>query len=123
MVWILYAPALRFEFLNLDDHPYLTHNDLIKSWHPLSLWRVMTEPVARNYAPLTIGTFLVEHTLWGLNPSGYHATNIALEERDGTRGAPRARNAARRNFHSTTWRREVGSVRGLSRLAADCIGP
>ena len=38
----------------------------------------MTEPVARNYAPLTIGTFLIEHTLWGLNPTGYHATNIAL---------------------------------------------
>jgi len=77
-VCILYAPALRYEFLNLDDHPYLTQNELIKSWHPLSLWRVMTEPVARNYAPLTIGTFLVEHTLWGLDPAGYHATNILL---------------------------------------------
>ena len=78
MVGCLYAPVLKYEFLNLDDPAYIVENDLIKSWHPRSLWRVMTEPVARNYAPLTIGTFLVEHTLWGLNSSGYHATNVLL---------------------------------------------
>ena len=78
MVGWLYVPALKYEFLNLDDPAYLLENDRIQSWHPQTLWRVMTEPVARNYAPLTIGTFLVEHTLWGLEPSGYHATNILL---------------------------------------------
>ena len=77
-VCVLYAPALKFEFLNWDDPWYIVNNDLIKSWHPLNLYRVATEPVARNFAPLTIGMFLVEHTLWGLNSTGYHATNILL---------------------------------------------
>ncbi|WP_437185018.1 hypothetical protein SH668x_002108 [Planctomicrobium sp. SH668] len=75
---IIYAPVLRFEMLNWDDNWYLTWNDLIKSWHPANLYRIMTEPVARNFAPVTIGSFLVEHTLWGLWPGGYHATNVLI---------------------------------------------
>jgi protein O-mannosyl-transferase len=78
LVGVLYAPIVGYEFLNLDDPFYVVHNDIIKSWHPLNLWRVLTEPVARNFAPLTIATFLVEHTLWGLNAGGYHATNLVL---------------------------------------------
>ncbi len=75
---VLYAPTLKYGFLNLDDPWYIINNDLIKSWHPLNLYRILTEPAARNFAPLTIGTFLVEHTLWGLNAGGYHATNVLL---------------------------------------------
>ena len=78
LVVVLYAPIVRYEFLNLDDLAYVVNNDIIKSWHPLNLWRVMTEPVTRNFAPLNIGLFLVEHTLWGLNSGGYHATNLVL---------------------------------------------
>lgn len=78
IVGVLYAPTLRYEFLNWDDPWYIINNDLIKSWHPVNLYKVMTEPVARNFAPLTIGMFLVEHTLWGLNSGGYHATNVLL---------------------------------------------
>lgn len=78
LVAVLYAPIVEYAFLNLDDLSYIVNNDLIKSWHPLNLWRVMTEPVTRNFAPLNIGLFLVEHTLWGLNSGGYHATNLVL---------------------------------------------
>ena len=78
LICLLYWPTLRYEFLNWDDLSYIVENDLIKSWHPLNLWRVMTEPVTRNFAPLTIATFLIEHTLWGLNSGGYHATNVLL---------------------------------------------
>ena len=78
LVGVLYAPIVHYEFLNLDDLDYVVDNDIIKSWHPLNLWRVLTEPVARNFAPLTIATFLVEHTLWKLDPGGYHATNLLL---------------------------------------------
>lgn len=78
VVCVLYAPTLKYEFLNLDDLAYVVDNDLIKSWHPLNLYRVATEPVARNFAPLTIVTFLVEHTVWGLQAGGYHATNYLL---------------------------------------------
>ena len=58
---VLYVPTLQYDFLNWDDSWYIVNNDLIKSWHPVNLYKVMTEPVARNFAPLTIGMFLVEH--------------------------------------------------------------
>ncbi len=77
-ILILYLPVLQFELLNWDDTWYLTSNELIRSWHPVNLFRIATEPVARNFAPLTIFTFLVEHTLWGLHPTGYHVTNVLL---------------------------------------------
>lgn len=77
-VWLLYAPSIGYQFLNWDDSWYILWNDLIKSWHPANLYQIMTEPVARNYAPATIGSFLVEHTLWQLWPGGYHVTNILL---------------------------------------------
>lgn len=75
---VAYAPVVRFDYVNWDDPWYIVNNDLIKSWHPANLWRVMTESVARNFAPLTIFTFLIEHTLWGLWPGGYHLGNLLL---------------------------------------------
>lgn len=78
MTVLVYAPVVNFGFLNWDDTWYIVNNDFIKSWHPGNLYRIATEPVARNFAPLTIGTFLVEYTLWGLWPGGYHATNVLL---------------------------------------------
>ncbi|SFH61472.1 hypothetical protein [Planctomicrobium piriforme] len=75
---VVYFPVVQFQLLNWDDSWYLTWNELIKSWAPGNLYRIATEPVARNYAPLTILSFLTEHTLWGLRPAGYHVTNVLL---------------------------------------------
>jgi hypothetical protein len=75
---LIYAPAFRFSFLNWDDSWYILWNDFIKSWSPANLYGILTEPVARNYAPVTIAGFLIEHTLWGERPAGYHVTNVCL---------------------------------------------
>lgn len=71
-------PSTGFDFVNWDDPAYVWHNDLIKSWSPSSLVGVATETVTRNYAPLTILTLLIDHTIWGMNPAGFHATNVIL---------------------------------------------
>lgn len=75
---MVFWPSLEFDFVNWDDPAYLEHNDLIKAWSWNNLKGIATEVVTRNYAPLTIFSFLLEHTLWGLNPAGYHLTNIVL---------------------------------------------
>lgn len=77
VIW-LYWPALGFDFVNWDDPWYIANNDLIKSWHPSNLVGIATQNVTRNFAPLTILSFLIDHTLWGLMPTGYHLTNILL---------------------------------------------
>jgi hypothetical protein len=74
----VYWPAVGFDFVNWDDPWYVTENPLVRSWSRENLADIATEPVARNYAPLTILSFLVDHTLWGDNPAGYHLTNILL---------------------------------------------
>ncbi|MFG0333838.1 MAG: hypothetical protein ACF8TS_10790 [Maioricimonas sp. JB049] len=78
LVALLYRPVVGYDFVTWDDPWYIVRNPHIQSWHPEHLWAIATEPIARNFAPLTIFTFLVEHTLWGLWPGGYHATNVLL---------------------------------------------
>ncbi len=70
-----YYPALRGEFI-IDDDSLLTDNALVKS--PDGLYRIWctTEPV--DYWPLANTTLWIEWRLWGLNPTGYHVTNLAL---------------------------------------------
>ena len=75
---VAFWPSVWFDFVNWDDPSYITHNELIKSWSPSNLAGIATETVTRNYAPLTIFSYLVDHTLWGDNPCGYHATNVLL---------------------------------------------
>ncbi len=75
---IAFWRSVAFDFVNWDDVSYVQQNELIKSWSPSNLWGVATETVTRNYGPLTIFSFLIDHTIWGLNPCGYHATNVLL---------------------------------------------
>jgi hypothetical protein len=75
---VAFWQSVAFDFVNWDDVTYVTHNELITSWSPSNLWGVATETVTRNYGPLTIFSFLIDHTIWGKNPSGYHATNVLL---------------------------------------------
>ncbi len=79
----VFWPSMHFDFVNWDDPAYLEHNSLIRGWSWQNLNGIATEVVTRNYAPLTIFSFLVEHTLWGLNPTGYHITNILLHAING----------------------------------------
>ena len=75
---IAFWPSVWFDFVNWDDPAYVANNELIKSWSPSNLYGVATETVTRNYAPLTILSLLIDHSIWGINPSGYHASNVLL---------------------------------------------
>ncbi len=78
LVLVLYAPTVGFDYVNWDDPWYVTDNPLITSWHPSNLLKIATEVVSRNYAPVTIFSYLVDHTLWGKWPGGFHLTNLIL---------------------------------------------
>ncbi len=78
LVVAVYWPTVKFDFVNWDDPWYVINNPLIRSWHPSNLMQVATQVVTRNFAPATIASFLVDHTVWGLWPGGYHLTNVFL---------------------------------------------
>ena len=75
---VVYWPVHSFEFVNWDDPWYVLKNEYIRSWHPSNLWDIATQVINRNYSPMIIFTLLVEHTLFGVEPAGYHIVNVLL---------------------------------------------
>ena len=73
---IAYLPALRNGFI-WDDNDHFTENPAMT--RPDGLQKIWSSLAVSRYYPLTLSTFWAERRLWGLNPVGYHAVNIALQ--------------------------------------------
>lgn len=73
--WVVYEPSIHGGFL-LDDGLLLTDNAIVKSSDGLSRFWFSTDPV--DYWPVTNTSFWLEWRLWGMNPTGYHVTNLVL---------------------------------------------
>jgi hypothetical protein len=73
---VVYAPALHGEFIwddgrNITESPNMEGTD--------GLWRIWTEPSStQQYYPLTHTSFWLNYRVSGLNPFGYHLTNVLL---------------------------------------------
>jgi hypothetical protein len=78
LVLFVFLPTVGYGFVNWDDPWYVLDNPLIKSWRPANLWEIATKPAVRNYAPLTMFGYLVQHSLWGNWAGGYHLVNVLL---------------------------------------------
>lgn len=77
--FLLFRPAVGYEFLNYDDRGYVSANASVLgglSWKGLK-YAVTTGDVG-SWAPLTWLSYLVDTTLFGANASAYHATSIVL---------------------------------------------
>jgi tetratricopeptide (TPR) repeat protein len=76
IVFLAYLPALHGGFIWDDDY-YVTNNPLLTAPDGLRrIWFSTDSP--SQYFPLTYTVFRCEHSLWGLNPVGYHSVNILL---------------------------------------------
>ena len=75
----LYAPALFFTFVNYDDPAYIVHNDFVNHGFTVAgLKWAFQAGYAANWHPLTWLSHMLDGELFGLNPSGHHATSILL---------------------------------------------
>lgn len=74
----VYYRSLFGDFLNVDDHGYITDNESIRelSWENIS--RIFFSVIMWNYFPLQILSYAVDFHFWGLNPLGYRLTNLLL---------------------------------------------
>jgi len=72
--FIVYLPSIGFDFLNWDDPGYVTTNPYLGS---LGTW-VFTRTFMANWHPLTMLSLYADHAIWGLDPTGYHLTNVVL---------------------------------------------
>ena len=73
-----FPPALSGGFVSWDDDINLVHNPRYRglTWRHLR-WMFSTVH-GGSYQPLSWVTFAVDHALWGIDPFGYHLTNVAL---------------------------------------------
>jgi tetratricopeptide (TPR) repeat protein len=79
VVVALYWPVVSFDFISLDDNLYVVENpNLQKGITMEGLAWAMTTFHTANWHPLTWLSFLVDYDLFGLNPAGYHLSNLIL---------------------------------------------
>lgn len=73
-----YLPSLHNEFLNWDDNTYIVKNPHMRPLDFTFLKWAFATFYFSNWHPLTWISYAIDYSLWGLNPVGYHLTNIVL---------------------------------------------
>lgn len=74
----LYAGSLRYPFLNWDDYNLITMNPYITELTWSNVVDIFTPGVVGAYQPLRTLSYAVDYRFWGLDPTGYHITNLAF---------------------------------------------
>lgn len=77
MTAAVFLPSLRGEFLNFDDDVNFLENRGYRGLGPENLKFMVTHHFG-HYMPVTWLTLGVDYLVWGMNPFGYHLTNLLL---------------------------------------------
>jgi tetratricopeptide (TPR) repeat protein len=79
LTFALFAPAIRFQFINYDDNVYVYDNPhVLRGLSLTGLRYAFTTIDQGNWMPLTWLSFQLDATLSGRWPAGYHFTAIML---------------------------------------------
>ena len=79
VAYIIHQPSLRFGFLtSWDDPTYVTDNPWIRGLTAENIKFAFTTPYFMNYLPLHLVSYMVDYSLWGLNPFGFHLQSVLL---------------------------------------------
>jgi hypothetical protein len=80
VTFVAYMGTLRYDFVSDDVH-VIVQNPFVQSWSfapryfTEHLWSFKT-PVGNYYRPIFLVWLAINHTLFGLNPVGYHLTTV-----------------------------------------------
>lgn len=77
---LVFIRALFADFVNFDDQDFVLNNVAIRSLDWNFFVAAFTNISKSNnlWVPLTHVSFAIDHFVWGLDPFGYHLTNISL---------------------------------------------
>jgi protein O-mannosyl-transferase len=73
-----FSPALRNDFVNWDDYTLLVDNKHFRGLGWAQLRWMFSTFLLGHYQPLSWLTFALDYLIWGMNPFGYHLTNLVL---------------------------------------------
>jgi tetratricopeptide (TPR) repeat protein len=75
----VFLPTLRNQFLPFGfDDALITDTAAIRELKRANVVALATDFNHAHYVPLTMLSFAVDYHFWGLNPVGYHVTNVLL---------------------------------------------
>ena len=83
LTWVPFAQVLSHDFVNFDDEKYVTQNMEVQAGinHFDSVWWAFTENrTSSHWHPLTWLSLLLDFEWHGLEPYGFHLTNLLLHE-------------------------------------------
>lgn len=77
---VFFSSCIFFDFVNWDDPYYVLQNPLIQSFDSQTFYKIFYPKtfVMGNYHPITILSYSLDYRIYGLNPMGYHATNVII---------------------------------------------
>jgi len=79
VTFALFAPAIRYDFVNLDDELYVKNNPMVLHGLTLPGLRWAWCGVHENYwLPVLWLSYMLDSQLFGTGSSGYHFTNVSL---------------------------------------------
>lgn len=79
ITFAVYARILGHDFVTIwDDNYYVTDNPDSWGFSWLNIKAAFTSFYTGNYAPVQILSYMLDFTVWGLNPAGFLLTNIIL---------------------------------------------
>ena len=79
IAFLVHLQTLGFQFLpTWDDPSYVTNNPWIRGLTLENLRFAFTTPYFANYLPLHLVSYMVDYSIWGLNPFGFHLQSVVL---------------------------------------------
>ena len=78
VVWVAFSATLDHPFLNWDDDKNLLDNPHFRGFAWENLRWMFTSVHLGHYHPLTWLSYALDYTVWGLEPWGFHLSNLLL---------------------------------------------
>ncbi len=75
---LVFLPSLANDFVNWDDDRNFLDNPYYRGLGPSQIAWAFRAFVLGHYHPLTWLSSSFDYALWGMNPAGYHFTNVVL---------------------------------------------
>lgn len=75
----IYAQVVSFDFINIDDDPYIIDNPYVSRGVNLTNFKwALTAFHSSNWHPLTWISHQIDSNMFGLSAGGHHAVNVAF---------------------------------------------
>ena len=78
IAFFVFSLSLKNGFVQWDDYLYIVNNPAVKSLSFENIKSIFTSVFVSNYIPLTMLSYSLDYYFYGLDPSGYHLTNLIL---------------------------------------------